>query len=93
MAIDTGDLTDRAYKAIIIEAERFHHDLTLKFGLLSNECDNESTFIKKSEALIHKMLTYDEHELEYIFFEDPPRKKDFHAALNKILSNISKLPK
>ncbi len=31
MAIDTGDLTDKTYKAIMIEAERFNHDLTLQF--------------------------------------------------------------
>lgn len=29
MAIDTGDLTDKTYEAIMIEAERFNHDLTL----------------------------------------------------------------
>lgn len=29
MAIDTGDLTDKTYETIMIEAERFNHDLTL----------------------------------------------------------------
>jgi hypothetical protein len=35
MAIDTGDLVDKTYKAIMVKAERFNHDLTLQFTLLS----------------------------------------------------------
>ena len=35
MPIDTGNLTDKTYKAIMIVAERFDHNLTLQFGLLS----------------------------------------------------------
>jgi len=93
MALDTGDLTDSTYKAILVEAEHFHHDLTLQFGLLSYKCDDEATFIKMSEELVRKMLTYDESRLEDIFFEDPPLLRDFRAALKKILSNIFKLPK
>ncbi len=31
--MDTDDLSKEAYEAIIIEAERFSHDLTLHFGL------------------------------------------------------------
>ena len=93
MAIDTGDLTDKTYNVILVEAERFDHDLTLQFGLLSYRCDDEPMFIKMSEQLVREMLTYDEIELEEIFFEEVPSRKDFHAVLKKILSNISKLPK
>ena len=32
--MDTGDLSEEAYRAIMIEAEIFNHDLTLQFGLL-----------------------------------------------------------
>lgn len=91
MAIDTDDLTERTYNAILVEAERFHHDLTLQFGLLSYECDDEATFIRMSEELVREMLTYNESEIDDIFFEDRPLKRNFHAALNQILSNISKL--
>lgn len=93
MPIDTGDLTDRTYKAILVEADRFHQDLTLQFGLLSNHCDDEADFIKRSEELVREMLTYHEHEVEDIFFSDPPLKADFYAALHRILKNISKLRK
>lgn len=91
MPIATGDLTDATYKAIMIEAERFDHNLTLQFGLLSYECENEKYFIKKSEKLIKQMLKYSMADIDDVFFGEPPTKKDFHNALNKILENISKL--
>jgi len=36
--MDTDDLSREAYDAIIIEAERLAHDLTLHFGVLSSSC-------------------------------------------------------
>lgn len=91
MAIDTGDLTDKTYQAIMIEAERFNDNLTLYFGLLSDECKDEADFIKKSKQLIKQMLKYNIANIDDMFFGEPPIKKDFHNALNKILENISKL--
>lgn len=91
MSIDTGDLTDKTYEAIMIEAERFDHNLTLQFGLLSYECQDEANFIKKANKLIKEMLTYDEVDMDDMFFGKPPVKKEFHIALNKILTNISEL--
>ncbi|MDQ6761888.1 MAG: hypothetical protein M3015_04575 [Bacteroidota bacterium] len=91
MAIDTGDLTDKTYKAIMIEAERFNHDLTQQFGLLSGECKDEKDFIAKSGLLINEMLQYDEADIEDMFFGHPPDKADLHKELRKILKNISKL--
>ncbi len=32
--MDTDDLSEKTYRAIMVEAERFNHDLTLQFGLL-----------------------------------------------------------
>jgi len=91
MAIDTGDLSDKTYKAIMIEAERFDHNLTLQFGLLSYQCKDEADFIKKANLLIKQMLKYNMADIDDMFFGEPPTKKDFHNALNKILANISKL--
>jgi len=91
MPIDTGDLSDKTYKATLSEAERFHHDLTLQFGLLSDECNDEAMFIKKSEELVREMMTYDESEMDDIFFDDPPPRTEFRNALKRILSNISRL--
>ena len=91
MAIDTGDLTDKTYQAIMIEAERFDHNLTLQFGLLSYQCKDEVDFIKKAKQLIKQMLTYNMADIDDVFFGEPPTKKEFHNALNKILNNIAEL--
>jgi hypothetical protein len=45
--MDTGDLRSKTYKAILVEAERFNPDLTMYFGLLSGECEDEKDFIKR----------------------------------------------
>ena len=91
--MDTGDLSEEAYHAIMFEAERFNHDLTLQFGLLSYECKDEDDFLEKSERLINEIKKYDEIDLDYIFFGNPPEKDQFHEALNKILINIEKVKK
>jgi hypothetical protein len=91
MPIDTDDLSDKTYEAIMIEAEKFNHDLTLQFGLLSYECENEKEFISKSQMLISEMLTYNKYETDDMFFGNPPSKKEFHVALKKIETNIKNL--
>ncbi len=91
MPIDTGDLTEKTYQAIMIEAERFDHNLTLQFGLLSYQCKDEIDFIKKSKQLIMQMLKYNMADIDDMFFGEPPQKKEFHNALNKILENISSI--
>ncbi len=91
--MDTGDLSNEAYKAIMIEAEMFNHDLTLQFGLLSGECKDEDDFIDKSILLIKEMFSYDEDDMYDMFFGNPPEMKDFHDALSKILDNIAEVKK
>ena len=93
MAIDTDDLTDETYNAILGESERFNENLTLQFGLLSYKCDNEEDFILESEKLIRKMLKYNLDTIDDLFFGEPPTKAEFHRALNKISTNISGLKK
>ncbi|MBC7748200.1 MAG: hypothetical protein H7Z76_06445 [Methylotenera sp.] len=77
MPIDTGDLTDKTYNAIMLEAEKFDHNLTLQFGLLSYKCLDEADFIKKSTKLIDKMLHYDVEDLDNMFFGEPRQKEIF----------------
>lgn len=91
--MDTGDLTEETYCAIMVEAEAFNQDLTLQFGLLSSECKDEDDFIKKSLELIKEMKKYDEICLDDMFFGNPPKIKDFHDALNKITDNIARIKK
>lgn len=89
--MDTGDLSEETYRAIMIEAERFNHDLTLQFGLLSGECKDEEDFIEKSTQLIEEMKNYDAIDLDDMFFGNPPETNDFHSTLRKIIENINKL--
>ncbi|MCF8297220.1 MAG: hypothetical protein K9J13_06725 [Saprospiraceae bacterium] len=91
--MDTGDLSDETYRAIMIEAEMFNHDLTLQFGLLSSDCEDEKDFIEKSIQLINEMKKYDKIDLDDMFFGNPPKMNNFHAALTRICDNIVKLKK
>ena len=91
--MDTGDLSDKTYHAIIVEAERFNHALTLQFGLLSYECKDEKEFIEKSKNLVKELQETDETTIADMFFGDPPKKADFHKVLNKLLMNIIELQK
>ena len=91
--MDTGDLSNETYYAILSEAEAFNHDLTLQFGVLSGNCKDEEDFIEKSLELIDKMKTYNLFVLDGIFFGNPPEIKDFHNALKRIEDNIKEVRK
>lgn len=91
--MDTGDLSEETYRAIMIEAERFNHDLTLQFGLLSGNCKGENDFIEQSIGLIEEMKIYGEIDLDDMFFGNPPEMNKFQTVLKKILDNIVELKK
>jgi len=91
--MDTDDLSNETYKAIITTSAKFHDDLTLQFGLLSYECKTDDEFLDKSKLLINNWLqNSDLDELIWdIFFEDHPKINDFKRILSKILTNIEKV--
>lgn len=89
--MDTDDLSRETYKSIIVEAEKFNHDLTLRFGLLSYECKDETVFIEKSEILISKLKRADRAVLMDIFFGVNPDIMKLNITLDKILDNIEKV--
>ncbi len=93
--MDTDELSQEAYTAIIETTENFHYDLTLQFGLLSYECNTENEFLDESELMINDWLNdWDLEELIMdIFYDDLPRKQDFKKILQKILTNIEKVRK
>jgi len=39
--MDTAELSNEAYTAVLVEAERFHHNLTIHFGVLAGDCDED----------------------------------------------------
>jgi len=91
--MDTDELSSEAYHAIIIEAEKFNHDLTLQFGVLASSCDNEKEYLHQAKEMIKKLEKIDESSLSIIFFDTFPEKIYFLICLQKILANISEVEK
>jgi hypothetical protein len=86
--MDTNELSQEAYEGIIIEAEKFNHDLTLQYGLLSYACDDEQQYLEEAMILSKEILKVKPHELDDIFFGQRIDKAQLKEALNKILANI-----
>ncbi|MDZ4147232.1 MAG: hypothetical protein U1C58_03020 [Flavobacteriaceae bacterium] len=57
--MDTDDLSIPTYNGIIVEAERFNHDLTLQFGALAANCKDDDEYLNQAEALIKRGLNKD----------------------------------
>lgn len=93
--MDTDDLSKEAYEGIILTAERFNHDLTLQFGLLSYDCETEAEYLDSAEELIKEWLAskYFEVLMDDVFFGNPPDTKSIKKVLLKILSNIESIRK
>lgn len=89
--MDTDDLSQEAYRAIMIEAELFNHDLTLRFGVLSGECDDETDYLDKSLKLIEQIRKAKRHQLENLFFGDVPDMDQLNKTLERIKDNIAKV--
>ena len=89
--MDTDDLSREAYEAIIIEAEKFSHDLTLQFGVLSYRCQDELEFIKKSKKLAENIMVLDDYEIEDLFFGNSLPRKQLEITLMQIIRNIEEL--
>lgn len=89
--MDTDDLSNEAYNGILIESERFNHDLTLRFAVLSGDCNDEEEYLVKVLDLIDQLRKCDEWELELFFFGELPDNKLFQLTLNKIQKNIEKI--
>jgi hypothetical protein len=91
--MDTDELSNEIYKAIIIEAERFNHDLTLRFGLLAGKCKNEQEYIDNAEALIEYLKKADQEFLSMVFFGIIPELNELFDTLNRISRNIQRVKK
>lgn len=91
--MDTNDLSRETHVAIINTAERFHHDLTLQFGVLASDCKTDDEYLDQSESMIKEWLTHWnlEEVIMDIFFDDPPSKQNLKKILDKILRNIEKV--
>jgi hypothetical protein len=91
--MDTDDLSEETYEAVLMQAERFSHDLTLHFGLLAKESKNEEEYIENAENLISEMQKLDSEELIDWFWGKKPHKEKLNKALLKIIENLEKVKK
>ncbi len=91
--MDTDDLSTEAYRGIIIEAEKFNHDLTLQFGLMASSCKNEKEYLLKAKKLIKEIQELDKFDLSDMFFGSPPDIEYLLSTLKKILTNILEVEK
>lgn len=89
--MDTRDISEITYTAILGEAEAAHHDLALQFGLLAKICDHEQDYIQKAGQLVTLMLQYPDEDIDAIFLADPLSREEFHQALHNISHNIAEL--
>ncbi|MGB3344278.1 MAG: hypothetical protein WBA61_10215 [Aequorivita sp.] len=89
--MDTDDLSREAYDGILIEAGKLTHNLTLHYGLLSGDCENETEYIDKAEKLTRGLMQVNDYELEDLFWGNPPDKEKLHSTCNKILENIKNI--
>lgn len=91
--MDTDNLSNEAYQGIIIEAERFNHDLTLQFGVLASDCKDEDEYFKKALELISEIKTLDNDELTDVFFGNMPDINSLNLILDRIIKNIDQIKK
>lgn len=91
--MDTDDLSRETYEAVIIEAEKLSHDLTLHFGVLSYDCKNEKEYLEKSKQLVYKIKQLNAFELEDLLFGNVPDKIKLDYTLDKIIHNIKEVEK
>lgn len=89
--MDTDELSRKAYKGILIEAERFTHDLTLHFGLLADKCKDESEYLVKSRILIGKLRDVKPLDYPDVFFGEMLDPIKLHQTLDRMLKNIDSI--
>ncbi len=93
--MDTDDLSIPTYNGIIIEAEKFNHDLTLQFGVLASDCKDDDDYINQAETMIKQWLTHEDFDVivDDIFFGEFVDFNAFRNTLGKLLSNIAEIRK
>ena len=89
--MDTDDLSNETYKAVILEVEKFNHDLTLQFGVLASSCKNEEEYLANAKQLISEIRELDGYDLEDMFFCNLPNISDLHKCLQQIELNIAQV--
>lgn len=94
LKMDTDDLSEETYNAIIAASEKYNHNLTLQFGLLSYECTNDDNYLVKANELINAWKEDLEYSIAEIFFDvERPSTMEFKNILVSIQNQIDKVIK
>lgn len=93
--MDIDDLSIPTYNGIILEAEKFNHDLTLQFGVLASDCSDDDDYLNQAEVIIKNWLKVKDFEeiIDDLFFGQKVNKAAYKKTLNKILFNITEIRK
>ena len=89
--MDTDNLSNEAYDAIIREAECFTHNLTLRFAVVAADCRTEEEYLNEISEMIAELRVADADDLYDFFWAEPPSRKDLNAALDRISENIQRV--
>ncbi len=89
--MDTDDLSKETTEGVLTTATKLHEDLTLHFGLLAEDCENDDEYLQAAQELITEFLSFDEDELFDVFFEHPPSMLLFQKTLKQIQANIQQI--
>ena len=89
--MDTDDLSIQTYQGVLVVTEQFDHDLTLQFGLLSDDCLKEDEFLQKSIELIKVLKKYSREELSDAFYHRIPDLQSFRMTIKTVSNNIEKI--
>ncbi len=89
--MDTSDLSNETYEGVLNEAEKLSSGLTLYFGVLADECEDDNEYLDMAHELTRELMQTEDWELDDLFFGHPPTKEMFEHTCLKILENIKKV--
>ena len=90
--MDTDELSEETYQAVIITSEKFSHNLTLQFGVLASICSDDDDYLMKANQLIMKWKLNLTNSINEIFFDTAkPKASIFENALSTIQNQIEKV--
>ena len=90
--MDTDELSEETYKAVLITSEKFNHNLTLQFGLLAGDCSDDNDYLEKANQLIVAWKSDLVNSINDIFFDtEKPKIPGFETVLSKIQNKIQKV--
>ena len=90
--MDTDDLSDKIYSAVIIEAERFDHCLALQFGVIASSCRDVEKYLKTVKKLIKAKYVLVENNGRYELFNAQNEAEEYFFDTEDELLTLQKAP-